>query len=42
VFEAGDAAAKRVTVRFDPGRVTRTRIASALEEAGFPPDDEAR
>ena len=40
-WEAGDAGSKRVTVRFDPARLTREQLAQALEKAGFPPAEEA-
>ena len=42
-FESGDAETKRMTVRFDPDRLSRDDVATALEAVGFPPDvEEAR
>jgi copper chaperone len=35
-FVSGDAAARRVTVEFDPAAVTLERIEAAMEEEGYP------
>ncbi len=40
-FESGDARSKRLTVRFDPDRLSRADLSAALEAVGFPPEDEA-
>ena len=37
-FQSGDTEAKRVTVRFEPDRLTRAEVVAALEAVGFPPE----
>lgn len=37
-FASGDAESKRLTVRFDSDRLSRTDLVTALEAVGFPPD----
>ena len=39
-LESGDAESKRMTVRFDPDRLSRADVVAAMEAVGFPPDDE--
>ena len=39
-FASGDAASKRLTVRLDPDRLSRTDFVAALEAVGFPPEVE--
>ena len=39
-FQSGDAESKRVTVRFEPDRLTRAEVVAALEAVGFPPEEE--
>ena len=39
-FESGDAQSKRLTVRFDPDRLSRADLSAALEAVGFPTEDE--
>ncbi len=39
-LESGDAESKRLTVRFDPDRLSRADVVAAMEAVGFPPDDE--
>ena len=38
IIESGDAATKRVTVKFDPERLTREELETALEMIA-PPDE---
>ena len=39
-FDSGHAGTKHVTVSFDGERLTRGELEAALEEIGFPPQDQ--
>ena len=41
IVESGDAATRRVTVKFDTEQLTREELEAALEMVGFPPEEEA-
>lgn len=40
-LESGDTESKRMTVRFDPARLSRADVVAAMEAVGFAPDEEA-
>lgn len=40
-LEGSDAAERSVVISLDPSKVTRADVERALEDSGFPPEDEA-
>ncbi len=39
-LESGDTESKRMTVRFDPTRLSRADVVAAMEAVGFAPEGE--